>query len=90
MTCAFKGYTEEKWLETIKYQKIISHSGLNDLTSPSTVGGRFNVTMIGEDKDNKLRNALYLAEIGPSQFHIAYYMVYKLDRLLGVRLVLVL
>ena len=68
----------------MKWQKIVSHDGLNDFTAPSTIGGRFNVSMIGSDKDSKLRNAMYLAEIGPSQYHIAYYIVYKLDRLLGV------
>ncbi|CAC5400310.1 PKDCC [Mytilus coruscus] len=79
-----KSYTEADWIQKMKWQKIVSHEGLNDFTSPSTVGGRFNVTMIGADKDSKLKNALYLAEIGPSQFHIAHYIVYKLDRLLGI------
>jgi hypothetical protein len=51
----------------MKWQKIVSHDGLNDFTAPSTIGGRFNVSMIGSDKDSKLRNAMYLAEIGPSQ-----------------------
>lgn len=79
-----KGLTEADWIQKMKWQKIVSHEGLNDLTSPSTVGGRFNVTMIGADKDSKLRNAIYLAEIGPTQYHVAYYFVYKLDRLLGL------
>lgn len=78
------GMTEVDWIQKMKWQKIVSHDGLNDFTAPSTIGGRFNVSMIGSDKDSKLRNAMFLAEIGPSQYHIAYYIVYKLDRLLGV------
>lgn len=79
-----KGITEADWIQRMKWQKIVSHDGLNDFTAPSTIGGRFNVSMIGSDKDIKLRNAMYLAEIGPSQYHIAYYIVYKLDRFLGL------
>lgn len=68
----------------MKTLTIASNRGLNELAGTTSIGGRFNVQLRGSKSDKRFNNAIFMSEIGPTNYHIAHMIVYKVDRLLGV------
>ncbi|KAK3084216.1 hypothetical protein FSP39_010200 [Pinctada imbricata] len=77
-----KGTSEDLWKLHVKTSKIERCDGFNTLMMSNTKGGRFDVQM--DKAINNLKSAIYLAEFGVRQYHIAYLITYHLDRLLGL------
>ncbi|KAK6192039.1 hypothetical protein SNE40_003588 [Patella caerulea] len=79
-----KGMREMDWQRSVKRQTAGTFSNL--MTAKGTVpkGGKFLVGLKTDDINEIVSKAMFTAEDGPSQYHIAQSMIYHLDRLLGL------
>ncbi|BFZ18610.1 hypothetical protein BsWGS_21648 [Bradybaena similaris] len=79
-----KGVREQAWRRSALGHHI---TGLSHLEKKQDGGDQFVVKLANtsvDDADLQSRRLVFIAEDGPSVYHVAYAVVYHLDRLLGL------
>ncbi|KAJ8312678.1 hypothetical protein KUTeg_010051 [Tegillarca granosa] len=71
-----KGLQDKVWRKKVKTLTIVSHKGVNQLSASTSIGGRFNVQLGSSKSDKRFNNAIFMSEIGPTNYHIAHMIVY--------------
>ncbi|XP_050411422.1 uncharacterized protein LOC126825707 isoform X2 [Patella vulgata] len=79
-----KGMREMDWQRSVKRQTAGTFSNLMAAKGTVPKGGKFLVGLKTDDINEIVSKAMFTAEDGPSQYHIAQAMIYHLDRLLGL------
>ncbi|ESO97950.1 hypothetical protein LOTGIDRAFT_153060 [Lottia gigantea] len=79
-----KGMREVEWQRSVERQKAGSFSNLIMAKGNIARGGKFLVSLKGEGGNELVSKAIFTAEEGESQYHVAQSIVYHTDRLLGL------
>lgn len=80
----FPGVGEKVWKRSVKR---LNMEGQSQLQKAEGGGGRYlaNLTkQVLDDINDRVKNVMFISEEGPEVYHMAYAIVYQLDRLLGV------
>lgn len=81
-TLFIKGISEDEWRHYAQSLSIIKYVGLSALAPSFVDGGKFKFEFDKNVID--LKRGEFIAEVGPTHFHSAYFISYYLDRVLGV------
>lgn len=77
---------ESDWQTKAVKMYLQKHQGMVDTTAADTDGGKFIVESSKSTENSKTSRAVFMVEKGPTQYHVAYYITYTLDRMLGVNI----
>ncbi|KAL5017510.1 hypothetical protein ScPMuIL_007099 [Solemya velum] len=78
------GLRESDWQKKAMKMYLQKHQGMVDTTAPDTEGGKFIVESLKSNENSKTSRAVFMVERGPTQYHVAYYIAYTVDRMLGL------
>lgn len=75
---------EKEWRYAVQIQRVENFSSLRALGSSGSKGGTMIINFNTTNPGLTISKAKFIAEDGPKQSHIAFSLLYHMDRLLGV------
>ncbi|XP_069134592.1 uncharacterized protein [Argopecten irradians] len=79
-----KGFSDGDWEAKMLTQKIIKAHDMRKTKVNSNIGGKLIVDLQGMQTEKQFLRGVFLAEMGPLQYHIAHMLSFRLDRILGL------